>query len=51
MQREMMYGTRPNERPATKGKVARGILGGVLYLIMAIAVMQVAFFVWSGAWQ
>jgi uncharacterized membrane protein len=31
--------------------VALGIAGGVLYLVVAIAVMQVAFFVWSGAWQ
>ncbi len=51
MQREIAYGTRRSERPAPRGKVALGILGGVLYLIMAIAVMQVAFFVWSGTWQ
>lgn len=51
MQREIMYGVQRDHRPAKKGKVVLGILGGVLYLVMAIAIMQVAFFVWSGTWQ
>lgn len=51
MQREMVYGTQREHRPASKAKVVLGIAGGVLYLVMAIAIMQVAFFVWSGTWQ
>lgn len=51
MQREILYGARREYRPASRGKIVLGIVGGVLYLVMAIAIMQVAFFVWSGAWQ
>lgn len=51
MQREIMYGAQREHRPASKGRVVLGIIGAVLYLVMAIAIMQVAFFVWSGAWQ
>lgn len=51
MQREMTSVPGRRDRPASKGKVALGIAGGVLYLVVAIAVMQVAFFVWSGSWQ
>jgi hypothetical protein len=51
MQREILYHQRRQERPAERRKVVFGIIGGVLYLVLAIAVMQVAFLVWSGTWQ
>ena len=51
MQRQIVYETQRDHRPGSKGRVALGILGGVLYLIMALAVMQVAFLLWAGAWQ
>jgi hypothetical protein len=50
MQREIMYGTRREHRPAPRGKVFLGIAGGVLYLVVALAIMQVAFYVWAGMW-
>jgi hypothetical protein len=50
MQREIMYGTRREQRPVSKGKVVLGIIGGVLYLVLALAIMQVAFYVWAGMW-
>jgi hypothetical protein len=31
-------------------KVALGVLGGVLYIVAALVVMQVAFLFWIGAW-
>jgi hypothetical protein len=50
MQREVIYVTQREPRPASKGKVALGIVGGVLYLVLALAIMQVAFYVWAGMW-
>lgn len=51
MQREIIYGTPRDQRSMSKGKMVLGIIGGVLYLVMALAIMQVAFFVWAGMWQ
>lgn len=31
-------------------KVALGVLGGVLYIVAALAIMQVAFLFWIGMW-
>lgn len=50
MQREIIYGTGREHRPASKGRIVLGIIGGVLYLVLAIAIMQVAFYVWAGMW-
>jgi hypothetical protein len=38
----------PEHRPWPK--VALGVLGGVLYVVAALVVMQVAFLFWIGAW-
>lgn len=52
MQRQIMYrADRYQQRGANKGRVLLGIVGGVLYLVMALAVMQVAFYVWAGMWR
>lgn len=51
MQREIVYQQRYDERPAERRKIALGIIGGVLYLVLALAIMQVAFTVWAGTWQ
>ena len=51
MQREITYGMQREHRPASKARVILGIIGAVMYLIVALAIMQVAFFVWSGMWH
>ncbi len=52
MQRHITYRSeRYQRRGASKGRVLLGIVGGVLYLILALAIMQVAFFVWAGMWR
>jgi hypothetical protein len=50
MQRENIYGTGREHRPMSKSKIVLGIIGGMLYLVLALAIMQVAFYVWAGMW-
>lgn len=52
MQRQITYRSEAHPRQSTrKSRVILGIIGGVLYLVMALAIMQVAFFVWAGMWR
>lgn len=49
MQTDLVYRHQRAHRAGWK-KLALGILGGTLYIIMALAIMQVAFRVWVGMW-
>lgn len=52
MQRQITYRSeRYRQRGTGKARVVLGILGGVLYLVLALAIMQVAFYVWAGMWR
>jgi hypothetical protein len=42
-----------DQRDATRHNWAKpvlGFVGGILYVVMALAVMQVAFRIWAGMW-
>lgn len=52
MQRQVTYRSdRYQQRGTSKGRVVLGIVGGLLYLVLALAIMQVAFYVWAGMWR
>lgn len=50
MQREIVYHQQVDRQVGRRRRVL-GIIGGVLYLILALGIMQVAFAVWAGMWQ
>ncbi len=51
MQHDVTFEARDEERAMDRRKRVLGIVGGVLYLVLALAIMQVAFFVWAGMWR
>ena len=50
---EPMHGQAQEQRDMTRHNWAKpvlGFFGGVLYVVMALAIMQVAFRIWAGMW-
>lgn len=50
---DQMHGQVQDQRDANRHNWAKpvlGFVGGMLYVVMALAVMQVAFRIWAGMW-
>lgn len=49
MRNDILYAQEERERRRWT-KPVLGVLGGVLYIAMALIVMQIAFRIWAGMW-